>query len=305
MAEPDRFPQGLDGLPFAQAWVGAPDLLERGRVDPASVRGRMGMYRLLVERTGAREVVGPRGESHIFWGYASQLHWQRISGRLGLGPDGDRIDPSSWWGHMNATLSVLPLRAAIEEGVVPPIDLGTWTTLHASFDAPMRAWQRFFGQLEETHGGADLEPLRQASWEAHLASIHVGLRRHAAAFAHMPSLEQAFARGWTRMVHFLGAAAAPTDFAALMRWGAGALPPRVLRNEDDPLTDLDPRARRVVRAIIALGRRPRWRFGIDRLMWQRAMRNAALRAEAGDILFGDRGRDPAVRRRVIIASLVP
>lgn len=300
-------PADLEVLPFGKMWGALPDLAARGGADPASLRDRMAMYRMLVERTGERELLGPAGERHVFWGYASQLFWQSASGRLGLGTDGDRIDPGAWWGSMNATLSVLPMRAAVRAGAVPPIAIGQSAVDDPAFEPAVQAWVRFFRSLDEAGPGADLERLRFLSWRAHLGSIEVGVRRYEGQLRLLPAAEQRFARGWTRMVDFLGAAAAPTDLPALRRWGAGALPMRVLR-DDEPASgpeDMDAEVRRALRAITALGVRPRWRFAIDRRVWQRAMRARDLRADAGDILFGPLGREPATQRRVLRAALAP
>jgi len=305
------FPTMLGQLPFGPIWLQLPDLSTQGTVDPFVFRERLAIYQFLIEHTGTREVVGSFGERHIFWGYASQLYWQWETGRLASEPDAERITPTSWWGWLNYTLSVIPLLAALRGGFAPRLEVVREPSLtvgeSANFEEPLRLWEHFFAALSTAAAGSDLEPVRFHSWTAHLASINTGLRQFSREFAQLSQMEQRFAHGWTRMVDFLGAAAARTDLEALLELGDGTLPTRQLRNEDRPgaIPDMSPAVNKTVRDIVALGDRPAWRFAWDRWIWRRAMRAADLRAEANEILFGDKGKDPAIQKRLWRAALWP
>ena len=108
-ARPD--PDRIARIAFGGDWTSLdPDVLAGG--DVLDVRVRMGMYRLLVERTNPDGTYGAHDELHPFWGYASQLAWQARSGRLG--PAAPVIERDSWWGACNYALSVVPYVAAMQ-----------------------------------------------------------------------------------------------------------------------------------------------------------------------------------------------
>lgn len=287
-------------LPFSELWERLPELA--GAVSPAVFVERMAVYRSLIE--GAE---GPPPEQRIFWGYASQLFWQASTGRLGEAvlEEGGRIADESWWGRMNLGLSVLPLRAAVDAGALPALEIDEAETARPEYGPARELWRRFFEAEMKRGPGDDGEPARFLSWRAHLATIEVGLERNAAAFAAMPGPERVFAKGWTRMVDFLGAAAASTDLNTLLEWGTGSLPTRMLTLDDAGLAlhDMEPDTRRTVRRAYDLGRMPGWRFKGARWFWTRAMRRRDMRDKAGSILFGDGGDDPEVRRELRGAAL--
>ena len=263
-------------------------------MDPASVRDRHEMYRLLIERTNPKRVLGDRGELSPFWGYDAQLSWQHASGRLGAG---DRIDPSSWWGACNYALSVVPYAVAMAHDLVPRVELDL-----AGYARAMPHWHGAFHRmlaLQGESGPVDLEPLRFAIWRAHLASITIATERHTRELARMSRPEQAFARGWIRMVDLFGAAALRTDLVYLEARPA-SLPSRMLRAQDD-LADLSRHERSTVRRVSLLGERPAWRWPLELALWKRMMRTRTSRDQLETVmvdLFAKdlRGRMRAARR---------
>jgi hypothetical protein len=261
-------------------------------MDPASVRDRHEMYRRLVAGANPDGALGANHELSPFWGYDAQLSWQHASGRLG---QGDRIAPASWWGACNYALSVVPYAAAMDLDLVPHASLST-----VGYAAALPHWHGAFHRMVSLDREADLEPLRFAVWRAHLVSISIAVSRHAIEFTALPAAEQAFARGWIRMVDLFGAAALRTDLEYLTPRPA-SLPGRILRDRD--FSDLPRHEASTARRVIALGERPDWRWPLELAIWKRMMRTRAARDQLDTVmieLFGKdlRGKLRAVRRAI-------
>lgn len=287
----------LAQLPFGDEWRALPDLTARPACDPDDAGVRMGLYRLLVERGNPRGALGTHHELSPLWGYASQLAWQRKSGRLGGA--GDTIDPASWWGACNYSLSVVPYLAAAQIAMVPTLPL---PPAPAIYDRSLALWRDTFGMMQRLVPGDDHDALRLAVWRAHLESIETAVRAHTAAHRALPPGERGFARGWIRMVELFGSAGWRTDLERLASQGGGALPPRILGDDGDPLADFSRAERATARNVIALGARPPWRWRLETGMWRRIMRTRDARADAENILAGlfGRGRDAwPVRARAL------
>ncbi len=290
----------LDAIPLGATWRTLPVRAEE--IDPASVRDRLLLYRALIEESGAPGFLGAQGERHIFWGYAAQLHWQWQSGRLGAGPVDDRIDPASWWGAMNATLCLLPARAAQAAGFLPHLSIASGGDPLAghdrAFESATARWTSFFREVAAVQSEAAWEAARVSGWRAHVASIEAGVRIFAPLWSALSGPEGEFGRGWTRMVEFFGSAALRTDLESIARYRS-ALPPRPLREGEraGAIADFDEATNDATRRIVVLAEMPRWRFALRRMMWNRSMRDPVLREESLDILFGERGRDPEIQRR--------
>jgi hypothetical protein len=291
----------LAKIPFGEEWRALPDLAPRAACDPDNAGVRMGLYRLLVERGNPHGALGAHHELSPFWGYASQLAWQRRSGRLGGA--GDTIDPASWWGVCNYSLSVVPYLAGAQIGMVPRLAL---PPAPAIYGRSLALWRDTLATMQRLRPGDDHDPLRLAVWRAHLESIETAVRAHAAAHRALPSGERGFARGWVRMVELFGCAGWRTDLERLAEQGGGALPPRLLGDEGDALGDFTKAERATARRVIALGARPSWRWHLETGMWRRMMRTRAARAEAETLLAGlfGRGRDAwPVRARALRLAL--
>ncbi|HUQ04746.1 MAG TPA: Leg1-related protein [Kofleriaceae bacterium] len=296
----DTLDAWLRRIPFGDEWRALPDLSARTSCDPDDAGVRMGLYRLLVERGNPHHALGAHGELSPFWGYASQLAWQRRSGRLG--GRGDTIDPASWWGVCNYSLSVVPYLAGAQIGLVPALAL---PSAPAMYDRSLALWRDTLATMQRLRPGDDHDALRLAVWRAHLESIETAVRAHTAAHRALPSGERGFARGWIRMVELFGCAGWRTDLMRLAEHGGGELPPRIL-GDDDALTDFTKAERATARRVIALGARPPWRWQLETGMWRRIMRTRAARADAEAILAGLFGRGRAawpVRARALRLAL--
>ena len=307
----------LREMPFAALWGELPDLASRDQVNPFSFRERMAIYRGLIESVGQPEFVGADRSHHFLWGYAAQLFWQHASGRLGEAAS-DMIDPSSWWGNLNSTLSVLPWAAAMNEGLAASISIappdsderrghfihGEPGALHIprALRGPLRNWERLLRQFAKASDPAEREAMRQQTWRVHLASIRAGEKLYGHDLATYSPLEQTFCRGWTRMVDFLGASAWRTDLVFLREQGVGNLPPRPLRDDDEPgrIESFSREVNRTTRSVVRLGRRSALAHAWGSFVWARAMRDPELRRDAPavvDATFGSRGPDPELRQR--------
>ncbi len=289
----------LRRVTFGELWLSLRDPSDDGACDPASVLGRMALYRLLVERCGEPGAFGAGDALSPFWGYASQLAWQQRSGRLarpegGGTPPGDRIDSTSWWGACNYALCVVPYVAGIQLGAVPPL---RFPPDHADgeisrYPDALSRWRDAIRRMQKLRPGGDTDSLRLMIWAAHLASTRTATRIHGSKLRAMSGAEQRFAQGWVRMVDLFAAAGLRTDLAYLAERGSGALPSRQLRasDADGAFADLPRAEQSAARRVIALGDRPWWRWSVDRSIWRRIMRTRAAREDAQAILSGMFGR---------------
>jgi hypothetical protein len=293
-SRPDR--ALLGNLPFGDEWLALPDPEARAARDPHDAGVRMALYRLLIERSNPGGALGAHDELSPFWGYASQLDWQRRSGRLGAAGS-DVIAPASWWGACNYSLSVVPYLAAAQLGIVPALPL---PAAAPHFAGALAAWRDTLAPLPRLRRGADLDPLRVAIWRAHLTSIEAAVAAVAVAERALPAAERRFARGWLRMVELFGAAGWRTDLAHLTAQGTGALPPQILDGDTAGFTRAE---RATVRHVTALAERPRWRWRLETALWRRMMRTPAARADAGTTLATVLGRGtwPARLRALSLA----
>ncbi|MBI5671147.1 MAG: hypothetical protein HZC41_24385 [Chloroflexi bacterium] len=289
------YSERLVKLEFYPQWSALPELT--GMVDPFDYQQRLAVYKRLIEVTNPRGICGQENELNVFWGYVFQYHWQWRSGRLRLAntPDG-RIDPSSMWGYGNYTLSVIPLIAAMQAGLVPAMEILPPYSSSAveypcssqddSFQIPadlreaVQAWQAFFALMQRIEPGDDLEPLRFELWQAHhrsLTAAEAGIRTLGRQRASRSELD--FLIGWIRMVDFLGAAAWRTDLVFMLEHGMGTLPERMLTEDDIPghIADMDDQVNLNVRSILGLTRQSRLRYRFNLWLWQRAMRTRQAR----------------------------
>lgn len=274
-------PVRLARVAFGPDWL-ALDSAQLATGDVMDVRVRMGMYRLLVERTNVRGTFGPHDELSPFWGYASQLAWQARSGRLGA--HAPAIERGSWWGACNYALSVVPYIAAMQAGIVPALPIEE----DRGYAPAIGSWHVAIRALLDDAG--DHDRARVAVWRAHLESITFAVRRHAREFSSLPPAEQRFARGWVRMVDLFAAAAVRTDLEKLIETGGGALPSRILRAGDLD-ADLSRHERSTVRRVGELADRPPWRWALEMRIWRRLMRTRAARVDAESLLAGMFGKD--------------
>lgn len=283
----------LARLPFGDDWRACGDPTP----DVYDVRSRLAMYRQLVESTSARGTFGADAELHPFWGYASQLVWQNRSGRLGATPD--RIEPTSWWGACNYSLSVVPFVAAMQLGLVPAIDL-----LHdRAYDAVLPAWHDAFAVLTSSD---DLDAIRLAVWRAHRDSITLAVRLYTDEHRLLPRAEQRFVDGWTRMVDLFAAAGLRTDLDKLVDIGGGALPSRLL--DDRVLAELPRPERSTARRVSSLADRPAWRWMLDLVVWRRIMRTKEARQDVDRLLAAMLGSGDEVwrgRMRALAYAVLP
>lgn len=289
-------PVRLARLIFGDAWQSLVDPADVVQADPMDARVRLGMYRHLVERLNPHGRFGRNDELSPFWGYASQLAWQLRSGRLG--GSGNAIAAASWWGACNYALSVVPYVAASELGLVPDLRI-----VVRGYDAVMPAWHAAMRALVDRD--ADHDTARVLVWAAHLASITLAVRTHEVAYRAMPGAEQRFARGWVRMVDLFAAAAVRTDLDKLVETGGGALPPRVLR-DDETHEGFHRHEKSTVRRVGELADRPVWRWGLEVRVWRRIMRTRAARGDAESLLAGMLGKHerwPATVKAIAYATL--
>jgi hypothetical protein len=309
----------LTNFPFYEYWDTLPDLITQGYVNPFKYKERVAIYKLLIENMNPNKALGANDELNSFWGFVSQLDWQWRSGRLVApkdfeaenAPKPETISMESWWGCCNYALSVIPLVSAMRMGVVLPIGIGMpkkappnkfinaggltrpWVVPKV-YETALEKWGEFFRIIKKQKMGEDLEPMRKASWSAHLESITAAMHLYHSELAMMPKNEQIFGTGWVRMVDFLGEAAWRTDLNFMLEHGRGDLPPRVL-NDTDRLgasMDFNVATNHSVMSIATLGTSNRYRYRFNQWVWQRAMRTRAARDEAPRLLAASFDNSP-------------
>jgi hypothetical protein len=297
-ATSQMYTAGLAKQEFYPLWSSVPE--PGDTIDPFDYRQRMAVYKLLIEATNQNGIFGAENEYNLFWGYLFQLNWQWRSGRLQLAatPPG-RIDANSVWGYGNYALSVIPLIAAMQTGLLPEKEIlgapsesafdyatggGKSGLLHIPpvFDEAVQRWEALFQLMQRYKPGDDLEGLRFELWGAHhrsLLAAEDSLDSIGPRFCSRNELD--FLIGWIRMVDFLGSAAWRTDLPFMLDNGVGMLPERLIRDEDRPghIGDMNSQINVNVRSIISLTRQSRLRFQFNLWLWKRAMRTRQARDE--------------------------
>jgi hypothetical protein len=291
----------LSEMPFARIWSELRPLTDC--LDPFDFMQRMAAYKLLIDSMNARGVFGARNEMNPFWGYVQQLEWQWRSGRLRRAdtPEG-RIDAQSWWGSCNYSLSIIPLIAAVQAGVVDPIEIkppevnaekfarsggrvGEYV-VPSAYDEALHEWRIFFEAVKTFPLDTDIEPLRFKVWHAHLIAITAAGKLYAPEAMLLPKSEREFGAGWVRMVDFLGVAAWRTDLAFMLEYGTGVLPERMMTEQDVPgqIADMNPQTNSNLINIFKLGKQSKLRYSFNLFIWKRAMRTRRARCEAPQML---------------------
>lgn len=308
-------PEELAGLDLYKVWTTAGKLREV--FDPFRFKHRMAAYRQLLAVTNSDGLFGVDNRNNPLWGLMFQHQWQFRTGRLGASSLEDgRIDPDAPWGYGNYALSVIPWLGAVAAGGIRSMPVAapatsrfryvSGTDVPAEFAAGVEDWRRFFVLVWESRPNADLEPIRLALWKAHKTCLDVVVEGIAGISPEPYSdLELTFLRGWCRMVDYLWAAAWPTDFAFMTEHGLDVLPEVLLTAHDD-LRTLPPKVRRNVVNILGLATTPRWRYGLNLLLWKRVMRTREARDRVLpllDAVFNPRP-DNAADRRLMLRYLL-
>jgi hypothetical protein len=317
----------LAALPLYPVWSALPKLHDS--IDPFDFNQRLAVYKLLMEVTNRNGAFGPDNEFNLFWGYSFQVHWQWYSGRLRLAhTPPERIDPNSVWGYGNYSLSIVPLVAAMQAGIVPKLEIqppyteSTFEYISGgrgdnAFQIPtvfveaVGAWKAFFERIEATTPGSDLEPLRFELWKVHHRSLLAA--EHALnqiGPQYCPRSELDFLTGWTRMVDFLGTAAWRTDLLFMLENGLGVLPGRMLTDKDIPgdIADMDKEVNSNIKSIIGLTRQPKLRFNFNLWLWKRAMRTREARDDVWAMLgatFNPSPQNVSERRKLLRYIIAP
>ncbi|MCC7452447.1 MAG: hypothetical protein IT324_33915, partial [Anaerolineae bacterium] len=314
------YPERLSEMEFYDLWFDLPTLTDS--IDPFNFKQRIAAYKLLIDSMNGRGIFGAQSEHNVFWGYVMQLHWQWRSGRLRYDhtPEG-RIDPASWWCSCNYTLSIIPLIAAMQVGLVPSLEiLPAYTgdmrkfasgggkagvfVIPPVYNEAVQVWQEFFRLVRDFEPGKDIEPIRFKLWKAHHVSLIAAGKLFDPLLEAYSQNERDFCIGWVRMVDFLTVAAWPTDLPFMLEFGNGVLPERVLTDTDVPgrVSDMNAGTNSNLKSIFGLVRQPQWRFDFNLYLWKRAMRTRQARAEAPamlDATFNPSPKNVAERRRLM------
>lgn len=242
---------------FADYWSDLkPDKIISSKVDPYSFAHRVALGKYLIEHTGGEKVWAKDCTQHWYWGYLSQLDWQRRSGRLedpktwntqhdiqafealSSIPTNDNISEQSWWGYMNLQFSVAVYCGAAEAGIVPKVKLSNpRVEKDEGFQECVLHWKAFWnihhrdfvtavkGATKESEKKAALVTLYQHLWKTHTSTINSGIAHGKKLEALLPELDRNVGLGWCNMVELLSAMTwTLLSLDALYEFGAGYLP---------------------------------------------------------------------------------
>jgi hypothetical protein len=317
------YPTSISQAPFAAMWQEIPEL--KDVVDPFDIRQRMGVFKLLIDSTNQNSIFGNYNELNCFWGYLFQTHWQWRSGRYKIGDlPQDRISPDSIWGYSNYSLNIIPLIAAIQAGLIAPLEIlrpspaskveyassdgqGKYH-VPAVFGGALKEWRSFFELLKSIPSGGDIEPIRYKLWDAHGSSLIAADKGNHTLGDIYSRNEVDFLGGWVRMVDFLATAAWRTDIDFMLKNGLDVLPERMLTDDDIPgkVADMDEEVNANLKSMFELIRQPQWRFNINLWFWKRAMRTRMARDEVLDMLgatFRPTPENAKERRKLLMYTL--
>jgi hypothetical protein len=235
-------------------------------LDPYNFDDRMELSKYLIQNTGSTEVWGEGYTKHWYWAYLSQLDWQWRSGRyeslknLTQGDDtmersykpNYKMDSDSWIAKMNIGFTVAVYEGAVRAGLVPKVQLSSDVVdcqdlvKEKGFQQIVEFWESVWtgphGRFVDlaTTGGLSQSSMEQAEldlarcvWAAHTKVIKTSLVHAQSKLTLQSPIEQDFLLGFCRMVELLDAMSSTAlSLDALMKYGAGYLPSRVLRDEE-------------------------------------------------------------------------
>lgn len=304
-------PESFADSPLAEYWgtlaeqpLDVRSFLGRQAIN-AKLMGAASLAHLFTRPDGLLLHGSPTG--HFLWAYAGQLDWQWRTGRLGSGVSkgrdiNDHISSESWWGCMNYTLSVLPMAAAVDAGVLKlPLELqqggGMDEAGRPELAAARASWAEFWRGLldraRRTRNALDDQERdfwQGQAWLCHTATLEVAEIIYNQKLQLLPSPEQRFGRGWTTFVESLAMIRWRTDLDALASLGAGFLPPFILDGDgwERGLRTMDAvTANRVANAVeitFANGALPEGLRSATLQFWRRAARSRQGRAAVQPLL---------------------
>jgi len=203
---------------------------------------------------------------HFFWGYVAQLDWQWRTGRLG--DEKTSISPQSWWGAMNYTLSVLPLAAAVDSGLIP---------------------------LEEVKGVdfTEADRVELAAARAAWAQLWRTLEARAKTPEPLTTEELDDLGGWGSFVTLLAAVRFRTDLDFVLSTGVGYLPPQLtdLHDHSPSLRRMKvtgyeaQRMRQTVKIAQQAGKIRSKHLRLMAAFWSRATKRLQRREKAHEIIL--------------------
>jgi hypothetical protein len=316
----------LAQVDFFSYWAALPSTA--AEVDPFAYAGRLLVYKLLMEALNTQGAFGAGNEHNPFWGSVFHLAWQWRSRRLTLpNTEAERIDPHSMWSYIDHAVSIIPLIAALNVGAIKPVvilapyERGVIAYAHGGgksayivpddFAEALPEWNAFFDMALSLKPGDDQEPLRFKFWDAQRKSFlgtATVIEERALYYHTRPELD--FINGWMRMADYKGAAAWRTDLDFMLKYGVGALPERPLSSDDKPgrIRNLNHHINEYLVNCKTLVHQSKLRGAFDLLLWRRAMRSPAARADAVKLLhakFNPSSANRDERRRLLRDAVLP
>lgn len=269
------------------------------------ILGRQAIY---VKLMGMQPIAQLFGDSqvyglptkHFFWGYVAQLDWQWRTGRLG--DEKMSISPQSWWGAMNYTLSVLPLAAAVDSGLIPLEEVKGVDFTEADrveLAAARAAWAQLWRTLQaraktpEPLTTEELDDLGGLKWSCHTSSLEAAAALYRPLLAPLTLEESSFGEGWGSFVTLLAAVRFRTDLDFVLSTGVGYLPPQLtdLHDNSPSLRRLKvtgyeaQRMRQTVKIAQQAGKMRSQHLQLMAAFWSRATKRLVRREKAHEIIL--------------------
>ncbi|KAN0035325.1 hypothetical protein ACTA71_004590 [Dictyostelium dimigraforme] len=209
-------------------------------VNPWIYQERLGLYTTLINFTNI-PVFGSDNLNNCLNGLQLQFEWQNYSGRLEI-QNSTNINLKSWWANMNYYLSVIPYLSAMNNGLVPQVEIfktddNRFCTTYLECDPiVMHNWDLFFQEIiniKNNGSYGDDQKILKIMWNAHVGSIGKAGPIFQDTLSLLPLKEKKFGNGWAHFVDVIAVVNFNTNYSQVSTLGE-SLPPSIISIFDFP-----------------------------------------------------------------------
>ncbi|KAK5577578.1 hypothetical protein RB653_002521 [Dictyostelium firmibasis] len=208
-------------------------------VNPWNYQERIDLYITLINSTNI-PVFGSDNLNNCLNGLQLQFEWQNRSGRLEI--ENSTINLKSWWADMNYYLSVIPYLSAMNNGLVPQVEIyktddSRFCTTYLECDQTvMHLWDLFFQEIINIKNNGSYgndQKILQIMWNAHIGSIGKAGTIFQDTLSLLPLKEKKFGNGWAHFVDVIAVVNFNTNYSQVSLLGSN-LPPSMISIFDFP-----------------------------------------------------------------------
>ncbi|KAN0037051.1 hypothetical protein ACTFIV_002383 [Dictyostelium citrinum] len=209
-------------------------------VNPWIYQERIYLYSTLINSTNI-PLFGSDDLNNCLYGLQLQLEWQNRSGRLEI-QNSTNINLKSWWANMNYYLSVIPYLSAMNNGLVPQVEIfktsdTRFCTTYLECDQTIISlWDTFFQEIiniKNNGSFGDDNKILKLMWEAHIGSIGKAGQIFQDTLSLLPLKEKKFGNGWAHFVDVIAVVNFNTNYSQVSTLGQ-SLPPSMISLFDFP-----------------------------------------------------------------------